>query len=223
MRSVHVYRLFFTVIAIGSGWFSSPAPVSAHPHVFIDGSVDFLIDERRTLTGLAITWRYDLFETLYTLSSIRIVPSPGGTLTPEDRAKVIENESDWPEDFDGAAHLSIAGASMELSRPMDLDADLEDGRLVVRFRRDLTQPAPLPLREVEVAFYERTYFYAFSVATPPRVIGGGEGCSVALHPFDAETQHAETLTALAALSREEVPDDANVGVNFADRIVLKCA
>lgn len=223
MRATPVHQLCCAVMAIGFGWFSSPSPVSAHPHVFIEGSVDFLIDDRRALTGLSITWRYDPFETLYTLSSIGIVPLPDGTLTPKDRERLIRNESDWPDDFDGASHLSIAGTSVELSHPVDLDADLEDGRLVVRFRRVLAEPAPLPHRAAEVAFYERTYFYAFSVATPPSVIGGDGACSAALHPFDAAAQHADTLTALAALGREEVPEDNNIGVNLADRIVLRCA
>lgn len=211
------------MVAFGFAWVLLPHNATAHPHVFIDGDVDFIVDDHGALTGLSITWRYDPFESLYALSRIGIVPEEDGTLTPEDRATLIRNESDWPEDFEGAAHLSIDGVSVPLSRPIEMDADLEDGRLVVRFRRDLADPVPLNALRMIVALYERTYFYAFSVGDEPKIIGGGENCRIGVARFDSSGKYKALLTTLAALSREEVPEDTNIGANFADRIILKCA
>ena len=211
------------VAALSLAVIAATAPsAKSHPHVFVETAIDFLVDERGSLTALSIAWRYDAFETLYVLSSIGIVAGRDGTLSADDRATLIRNESDWPENFDGAAHLSIHGTAMPLSRPKALDANLEEGRLVVRFRRDLQKSVPLQGLSAEVAVYERTYYYAFSVGAPPKVVGAGLPCAISLKPFDAAAQHKALLDRLAALGREETPEDANVGVLFAERIGLKC-
>lgn len=85
-----------------SCWLAGLPWVSAHPHVFIEGGVDFVVDDSRNLAALDVTWHYDPFETLYLLSSIGIVPAPDGTLSPEDTAKLIAHLGAWPDDFDGA-------------------------------------------------------------------------------------------------------------------------
>ena len=46
-----------------------PLPAQSHPHVFVDGGVDFVFDEKNLLSALLITWLYEEFETLYILSS----------------------------------------------------------------------------------------------------------------------------------------------------------
>ncbi|MEM7188540.1 MAG: DUF1007 family protein [Pseudomonadota bacterium] len=201
---------------------ATPVPVQAHPHVFVDGNVDFVLNAEGDLTGLSITWRYDPFETLYLLANTGILPQPDGTLLPEDRKKLIKKERAWPEDFQGAAHLSLDGTRLPLSGPKAFDADLEDGRLVVRFRRFLDTPVAVRGRSVDVALYERTYYYAFTIAAEPQVIGDTDACEAALIPFEAAKQHEALQATLAKLSREETPDDTNVGALFADKVVLAC-
>ena len=44
-------------------------PVLSHPHVFVDGGVDFVFEEEYLLSALLITWVYYEFEFLYILSS----------------------------------------------------------------------------------------------------------------------------------------------------------
>lgn len=116
----------------------------------------------------------------------------------------------------------MAGAST-LEWPTGLDAHVIDGRLEVTFVRHLVTPADLANREVEVAFYESTYFYAFHVTNPPRTIGGQGRCSARVHPFDPDEQTMDLQATLVELGREETPGIANVGALFADRIVLQCA
>lgn len=223
MSQSRALRLVFGALLVAAAALSVSKPASAHPHVFIDGGVDFLMDEQGALHGLSITWRYDAFETLYVLTSIGIIPAPDGTLSPEDRETLIRKESNWPEDFHGASHLSIDGSRVQLSGPKALDATLKDGRLVVRFRRDLEAPASMRNQQAEVAFFERTYYYAFSVAASPKIVGTDQECRVDVNPFVAVENDQVTQAALAKLGREETPEDTNVGALFADRIVLKCA
>lgn len=205
-----------------SCWLAGLPWVSAHPHVFIEGGVDFVVDDSRNLAALDVTWHYDPFETLYLLSSIGIVPAPDGTLSPEDTAKLIAHLGAWPDDFDGAAHLSVDGEPLALSRPAAMQAEHRDGRLIVRFRRDLARPTATASHGFEVAFYEGTYYYAFSITRPPQIRGADGSCAVAVIPFNPSSQHASLQTTLAALGREETPEDTEIGALFADRVRMRC-
>ncbi|MEM8792482.1 MAG: DUF1007 family protein [Pseudomonadota bacterium] len=196
----------------------------AHPHVFVKGGVSFVLDDQQALTALKVIWRYDLFETLYALSSLEIVPDAGGKLAPEDRQRVSEHMTDWPEAFNGSAHLSIADEKIAMLRPTSMDVELVDGSLVMRFQRDLEAPISMTDQTAEVGFYEETYFYAFSVTEEPEVHGAntGQSCSAEVIPFDPNAELEALQVTLFALGREETPDAPDVGALFADRIVLKC-
>ncbi|MEL7445180.1 MAG: DUF1007 family protein [Pseudomonadota bacterium] len=96
-----------TVLAATASLFVPQVAVT-HPHVFVDRGVDFVFEEEGKLSALNVTWKYDPFESLYPLSSLGVVPTEEGELTPGDRARLIHHESNWPEHFHGAAHLSVS-------------------------------------------------------------------------------------------------------------------
>jgi ABC-type uncharacterized transport system substrate-binding protein len=207
----------------------APGLARAHPHVFIDGGVDFLLGPDQRLEALRVTWRYDVFETLYTLAAVGVSPGVDGTLAQEDAALIAATHSIHAADFDGSAHLSIGGAPVVLDAPEALKVDVVDGRLEVSFTRALPAAAPLGGQTIEVGFYESTYFFKFSVTDAPRVeaaLGGpataGPGCAPQVVKFDQDSADPAILAALASLSREEVPKLGNVGAQLADRIVIQC-
>ncbi len=200
---------------------AAPATLWAHPHVFIDGGVDFRLSEDNALEALRVTWLYDEFETLYMLSSHEMSLTRDGALSESDRVELTRRLSNWPDDFDGSAHLSVNGNVVDLDWPDDLDVQLIDGRLRLTFLRGLHQPLPLTGASVEVAFYESTFFFDFSVTQTPKLVGGGDSCRTEVIPF-VPNRHDPLLKALAKLIREETPNMANVGANFADRIYFGC-
>lgn len=196
--------------------------LQAHPHVFVDGGIDFVMGDENTLEALEVTWRYDEFETLYILSVYGLELTTDGGLDEPDRQKLVQKRSKWPSEFDGSAHLSADGAPIALGRPVGFDAKLVSGRLEVSFSRYLHTPVDVSIRRIEVAFYEATYFYAFSVTDRSKILGSAT-CDTTLTPFDPNKQDKELLSVLAELSREETPAENNVGAKFADRIALQCA
>lgn len=196
--------------------------VRAHPHVFIDGGVDFVFQEDGQLGSIIVTWRYDAFETLFVLSDLGIVPAAGSDFTSEERAEVEARLGDFPSDFDGSAHLSINQQLVPLDWPMDLTARMVGDRLEVSFTRDLSAPVSVTDNRLVVQFYERTYFFAFSLTDSPEFVGDGGRCSGQLDPF-VESNETEGLSdLLSQLSREETPQDTNVGARFADTLEVTC-
>ncbi|MEM7733899.1 MAG: DUF1007 family protein, partial [Pseudomonadota bacterium] len=118
-------------------------------------------------------------------------------------------------------HLSHNGAPVGLNWPSDPQVQVVDGRIQAIFDRDLQTPLDLAGQEAELAFYESTYFFAFKITNTPQLIGETP-CVADVIPFKADAGDASLLAKLASLSREEVPENENVGVLFADRIALSC-
>lgn len=197
-------------------------PAIAHPHVFMGGGVDFVMRDSTVLEALEVTWVYDAFETLYILSYHELSLNEDGGLDEEDRLELVRQRSDWPEDFDGSAHLSVDGALQALEWPENLDAHLIDGQLTMTFTRTLSEPLDLSQRDAEIAFYESTYFFAFSITQEPRLLGGADACAADVIQFDPTAKTTALKKLLAMLSREETPADENVGAYFADKIALTC-
>lgn len=210
----------FALLYVGVAGMADPA--KAHPHVFVDGGIDFVVDTENRLQAVHVTWLYDEFETLYMLSSYGMSLNTDGGLDETDRLELIRLRSQWPQDFNGSAHLTVQGASISLEWPQDLDVDLIDGRLELTFKRNLKSPILVKNAPVTAAFYESTYFFAFSITNQPNIIGPSGDCSTDLMPYEP-AHHSQSLqAALALLSREKTPVLPNVGAEFADRIVLKC-
>lgn len=199
----------------------SGGPAVGHPHVFVDGGVDFEFDDN-SLVALHVTWLYDEFETLYVLSSYDLSLNANGGLDEADRRALVQHRSHWPSDFDGSAHLSIEGNPVSLQWPKDLDAQMVDGRLQITFTRDLDEPIDLTDLTAEVAFYESTYFFAFAVTKQPELVGSGNRCNEEVIQYDPTAQDQQLQEILSRLSREETPEIASVGALFADRIIVKC-
>lgn len=196
--------------------------VNAHPHVFVDGGIDFVFAEDGTLHAVELTWLYDEFETLYMISRSGLSLNSKGELGEDERLKLIEELRDFPEDFDGSAHLSLDNEPVELDWPRDVDGQLLDGRLQLTFVRDLKTPVHVEGREISAAFYESTYFFAFKITNTPMLLGHVGACKTEVVPFSPDPNDASLFAMLASLSREEIPEDQNVGARFADRISLRC-
>ncbi len=217
-----IWRAAWQCLVVAVVCLFPPAEARSHPHVFVDGGVDFVLRDGNVLEALDVTWHYDEFETLYILSSYGMSLNDEGGLDEADRVELVRLRSDWPDDFDGSAHLAVDGAGIELVWPEDLDLQLVAGRLKMTFSRRLASPIRLTTRNVEVAFYESTYFFAFSITQEPNLFGNDGSCTADVLSFDPDAEDAALQAMLAELSREEIPDIRNVGALFADRIVVRC-
>ena len=214
------YLRFALFVALSMVFQSNPA--KAHPHVFVDGGIDFVMGENNRLEALKVTWLIDEFETLFILSSYGLSLNDRGALDEVDRLELIEKFGDWPEDFQGSAHLTKGSANVALELPTGLDMRFVDGRIMATFTRKLVEPIQLETQGVEVAFYEATYYYAFFIKNEPKFLAKASSCKGMVIPFVSDTQLVALQTTLFELSREEKPGQEDVGALFADRIEVRC-
>ena len=195
----------------------SATSVHAHPHVFVDTNVEFVVNSSQ-LTALRINWRYDEFTSLVLFDTLDLDPDGDGQFDDEDRQKVVRGETHWDDGYDGDIHLSSGDMPVAMGKPHSGEAEFREGRVALTFELPLAQP--IEAATATLKLFDPFYYYAY------RVLEGsvdGDGCQLTLIPFAADAASAKLQDELAKLSREEFPDDENVGERFADTLRLSCA
>jgi len=194
----------------------------AHPHVFVNAKAGFQVDSEKRLLALRISWRYDAFTTLYLYDALDLDSDRDGELNDADLAVIAAAETDWPPDYNGDVHLSISGESTKLARPKNAAAEMVEGEVIVSFDLPLATPVAMAGQRASLQLYDPVYYYAYSVTVDVESQEMDLPCEATANPFEPNDAAAETLLSLATLSREETPNDPNIGANFADEIALTC-
>jgi len=196
----------------------APLPARAHPHVFIDGGVDFLFDADGRLAELQVTWIYDAMSSLLMLEDLGI--DAAQPLRPRDRPRLTAYQTEWQPGFDGDSYLLDGERRIGLSGPLDPDADLQDGQVVVTFTRSVETPfRPGPATVAEV--YDPTYFTAYTVTAEPKLGGTAEGCRAEVEPFRPTASLLAIQEKLSAVPIDQVPEE-DLGRLFADKVHITC-
>jgi len=204
-----------------------PAPASAHPHVWISGGAHFGLDAEGRLARLHVVWIYDSFASLYIVNALELDKDGDQSLNAAEKARLLADQTTWPEEFAGDSALHVGGERWTLGGPENADARLlPSGQVEVRFDRRLDPPIrPDAATGAAVAkVYDPTFYYAYEVTEPPRILGSDpQGCQVEHRPFDADSPALQALQVeLSALDRTETPEQQDVGALFADELRLTC-
>lgn len=199
--------------------FLAAAPARAHPHVFVDGGVDFVFDAQGRLARIRVTWLYDAFSSLYVIESLGFDADGDGALTAKERDFLTKDQTEWPEDFEGDSYLYVGEARVALGRPVDGAADYRDGRIWVQVDRRVAEPFR-PDRAV-AKLYDPYYFFAYTVTEDPEVSGAPD-CKARVDVFEPDSDLIALQQRLAAIPRDGEQSDASVGALFADEIILTC-
>jgi len=194
----------------------------AHPHVFVNAQAGFQIDAEQRLQALRISWRYDAFTTLFLFDALDLDSDSDGQLNDADLATVAAAETDWPADYNGDVNLAVAGKPWQLSQPQNAAANMIDGEIIVSFDLTLVSPADISGQSASLRLYDPAFYYAYSVTVDSDSQNTDGPCEVTAIPFEPDEAEAETLLTLATLSREETPDEPDIGARFADEILLTC-
>jgi len=191
----------------------------SHPHVFVDTQAGFQFAADGRLEMLRVVWTYDAFTSLTLFEILDLDKDGDGQLNDADRAAIVTGETDWQEGYVGDMYLEKDGVNIPLARPINGAAWMADDRISVSF--DLPLATPLEVNGTTVLrVYDPTYFYAYDVVA---LTGDTkDGCTAVISPFEPEKADEALLLQLAALSREETPEQEDVGRLFADEVWLTC-
>lgn len=202
----------------------APAPIAAHPHVFIDTGLEIIFDAEGRLTHVKVTWKYDDLYSLLLAEDYRVDSDGDGALTDAERKELTGFDADWVQGYAGDLEVVLDGQVLALSRPLDPTADMIDGRIISTHIREVAGTPLLEGDPVSLKAFDPTYYTAYDM-TLPVVLKGRSDCAFTRIEPDIEGQLAQmqaqllTLDANADLEENDIP---LIGGEFATDIRVTC-
>lgn len=200
------------------------APLQAHPHIFVNTGLSFVIDEQNRLTHVQVTWEYDELYSLLITEDLGVDADYDGVLSPEDITKLTGFDMQWVEGYNGDLVGALDGVPLALSRPTSTTAALVDGKIVTTHLRAV-DGTPAVTGTLSFKPYDGTYYTAYEVGLGVTV-QGRSGCEIILDEPDITGALAMTQAELAAIPEDMDIAEAgfgDIGVRFATDVRLTCS
>ncbi len=203
--------------------FCLPVPVAAHPHVFIDTGLEFIVDETGQLTHVRVTWVYDELYSLFQLEDMKLDQDGDGLLTAAEEKFLAGFDAQWIEGYNGDLVVQAAGEPVALSGPQEATATTEDGRIVTTHLRAV-EGDRVDAKSLSAKPFDETYYTAYEV-TRPVTVSGPLVCAIERLDPDIDGQLAQMRAFLLTLDADydlEENDIPLVGESFATEIRVSC-
>ncbi len=209
-------------------WFTTlltcclPIPAMAHPHVFIDTGLEFIVDEAGNLTHIRVTWAYDEFYSLLVLEDMRLDQDGDGVLTEAEEGFLTGFDAQWVEGYNGDLVVRMGDTVIPLSGPLEPQATTEDARIVTSHLRAVKDGA-VKATGLSIKAFDESFYTAYEVTRPVTV--SGAACEIERTDPDVDAELAQMQAFLLTLDADydlEENDIPLVGERFATEIRLSC-
>lgn len=200
-----------------------PISAGAHPHVFIDTGLEFVVDDTGNLTHVRVTWAYDEFYSLLVLEDMKLDQDGDGVLSADEERVLSGFDAQWVEGYNGDLVIRAGDQPVTLSGPQDAHATTEDGRIVTTHLRKV-EGGPVSARALSAKPYDETFYTAYEV-TRPVIVTGPDGCRIERFEPDIDGQLAQMQAFLLSLDADydlEENDIPLVGERFATEVRVTC-
>ncbi|WP_254428612.1 DUF1007 family protein [Ruegeria atlantica] len=195
----------------------------AHPHVFIDTGLEFIVDDAGQLTHVRVTWAYDELYSLYQLEDMKLDQDFDGVLTENEEKFLAGFDAQWIEGYNGDLVVFADGVPVSLSGPLEPTATTEDGRIVTTHLRAVDGDA-VSASSLTAKAFDETFYIAYEL-TRPVTVSGPASCQMDRIDPDIDGQLAQMQAFLLTLDADydlEENDIPLVGENFATEIFVSC-
>ncbi|ETX16216.1 polyphosphate kinase [Roseivivax halodurans JCM 10272] len=194
----------------------APAPLAAHPHVFVDTELTVEVNAAGEITGTEMTWTYDEYFTLLILEDMGLDSDMDGELTEDELAELMGFDFEtWPEGFEGDLYLDAGGQKIELGHPVSTGIAVTDGKIVATHTRTVPDA---PAEGAVFRQYDPTYYVAYTLED--LTVTGG--CRAEVTNPDPDAGEEALAEALNSYSEDQF-EVLELGIHYADTIRLTCA
>jgi ABC-type uncharacterized transport system substrate-binding protein len=201
--------------AFGFAALAAPAPVIAHPHVWIDATaiVEF---SGPNVSGVRHAWIFDEAFSTYVVQGLD--KDGNGQYSREELAPLAKENVESLNEFDYFTFGKISGKEMAFDPPQDYWLEFDGKLLTLHFLLPLKAGAPLKQAVFEV--YDPSYYVEFKFHDDKAVTLGSapSGCTASIKK--PPTLDAESQQKLAEADFNAVDQDFAAG--FANRAVVAC-
>jgi ABC-type uncharacterized transport system substrate-binding protein len=201
-----------------------PAGVAAHPHIFVDTSLEVIFDDTGAVSALRIGWTYDDLTSLLIIEDRALDPDGDGILAPEAIAGLQGFDMQWEAGFAGDTYAQMGGQKLTLSAPSEFTASYAQGKLSSTHLRRFVPAVDIGQGPLVVQSYDPGFYSAYAVVGQPLLTGRAD-CTVAVIAPDTDAADTALLAQLAAVPADidlemQFPD---VGASYADQVVVTCS
>ncbi|TGD44145.1 DUF1007 family protein [Pseudotabrizicola sediminis] len=203
---------------------SAPVGAAAHPHVFIDATIEVIFDAEGRAEAVRIGWTYDSLFSMTYVAEQGLDPDFDGVLTPEEEAALAGFDMEWHAEFAGDTYALLGDVPLGLSQPVESTAAYQDGSLVSTHLRRLSEPVALGEGELVVQVYDPSFYTSYLIAGTP-VLTGRTGCRVQVYEPDRAAADARLEAALQELagSADAETEFPAIGSAYAEEARISCA
>lgn len=211
-------------LALGAVCAALATPAHAHPHVFIDASIEVVFDDLGRAAALRIDWAYDDFYSLTYLSENGFDPDYDEVLTPEEQSRLSGFDMGWDADFPGDTYALLGERPLALSRPSDFAAIYKDGRIISTHLRSLSEPVALTGEDLVVQVYDPSFYTAYRIGATPVLTGATATCTVQVLVPDREAADEILLAAIEELAGGDGAEGEfpAIGSAYAEEARIMC-
>lgn len=190
-----------------------PAPVIAHPHVFVDTGLRIVVNAEGLLTGIEVTWAYDELYSMLIVEDKGLDHDHDGHLTPAELETLNGFDMNWIEGFEGDLYVTGSNGPVTLGPPQAGSIAEEDTRLTTVHSRSVT---PVPADGLVIKAYDPTFYTAYDLTRGVTVDGP---CRIELTEPDIDAAYRKVDEMMQNLADDAFPE---VGESFADQLRLIC-
>ena len=201
----------------------APSVASSHPHLFLDTTASFKLDDKKQLKSVVLRFVVDELNTALTIATVGIDQDGDKVLTDEDKKKVSKTILEGFSRYSFFTYLAVDDNDLVFNPPSHMDVGILNGHLVINMEMKLSKPFSVSGKTFTLELYDPTYFTEVKIKEVPQIIGGSKQCKVEFDKTELDQRMSQLQTSLFQLSREEVPEIENVGELFADKTRLVCA
>jgi ABC-type uncharacterized transport system substrate-binding protein len=210
-------------LAILAAMVLAPSATLAHPHVFIDATIEVIFDAEGRAEAVRIGWTYDEFFSMLIVEDRALDPDYDAVLTSEAEAKLAGFDMQWDPSFPGDTYVLMAGVEQTLGRPEDWTASYEGGKITSTHVRRFDRPMAVADVPLIVQVYDPGFYTAYAIVGET-VLTGREDCTAQVFEPDRTAADEQLLAALA-----EVAADADIemvypeiGAAYAEEARITC-
>lgn len=184
-----------------------PGAARAHPHAFIDSSLEILFNAAGQAEGVRITWVYDPLTTLMILEAQQADPDFDAVLTPQEVTNLQGFDMKWAPGFDGDTYALLGTAPLVLGPPTEVTAGYDNEQVRSSHARYFPQAVAVGALPLIIQSYDPEYYTAYVVADARLV--GSDRCTVQIFTPDLSEGDIALQSTLELLGPE-----VDVGANF---------
>ncbi|MEM7171099.1 MAG: DUF1007 family protein [Pseudomonadota bacterium] len=196
-----------------------PQATQAHPHAWIDITVDVQLNDKAEAVALEQTW---LFDEYYTAFATEGMDSNGdGQPDPDKLAELLELNMSNLADYQYFTRVDGAGGSVGFDEVMEMASEMDGTRLRMTFVLPLDKPQALSGQSLRYAVFDPTYYIEMLHAEGPDVVTFSDPDANCRYTLTPATPDPETVSLAFALDQTESAGDG-LGIHFAEWATLEC-